>query len=62
MSPILFKLYNEYTTTQALEGFGDLKEGGEVIRTVKHENDFVLPTEGETVPQGVFDRLIKIGR
>jgi len=34
-SPILFKLYSEYLTKEALEGFGDFKTGGQVNCTVK---------------------------
>jgi hypothetical protein len=29
LSPILFKLYSEYLTKEALEGFGDFKIGGQ---------------------------------
>jgi hypothetical protein len=35
-------LYNEYLTKEALEGFGDLKIGGQVIITVKYADDLVL--------------------
>ena len=35
LSPILFKLYSEYLTNEAREGFGDLKIGGHGICTVK---------------------------
>ena len=40
-SPILFNLYSEYSyfTKEALEGFGDFKIGGQVIRTVKYADD-----------------------
>jgi hypothetical protein len=34
-SPILFNLYSEYLTKEALEGFGDFKIG-QVIRHVKY--------------------------
>jgi hypothetical protein len=30
LSPILFNLYSEYITKEALEGFGDFKIGGEL--------------------------------
>ena len=33
LSPILFNLYNEYLTKEALEGLGDFKIGGEIILT-----------------------------
>jgi len=60
--PIVFKLYSEYTTKQAPEKFGDFKEGEQVFRNVKYADKPVLPTKGETVLQGVFDRQSKIGR
>jgi hypothetical protein len=36
LSPILFNLYSKYLTKVVLEGFGDFKIGGQVIRTVKY--------------------------
>jgi hypothetical protein len=62
LSPILFNLYSEYITKEALEGFGDFKIGGQVIRTVKYADDLVLLAREEKVLQGVVDRLIEIGR
>jgi hypothetical protein len=62
LSPILFNLYSEYLTKEALEGFGDFKIGGQVIRTVKYANDIVLLAKDEIVLQGMFDRLSEIGR
>jgi hypothetical protein len=38
-SPILFNLYSEYLTKEALEWFGDFKIGGQVIPTVKYVDD-----------------------
>jgi hypothetical protein len=43
-------------------GFEDPKEGGQVIRTVKHADDLVQLGKGKTVLQGIIDRLIEIGR
>jgi hypothetical protein len=60
-SPILFNLYSEYLTKEALEGFGDFKIA-QVIRTVKYEDYLVLLAEEATVLQGMIDRLIEIGR
>jgi hypothetical protein len=37
LSPILFNLYSKYLTKEALEGFGDFKIGGQVIRTVNFQ-------------------------
>jgi hypothetical protein len=62
LSPILFNLYCEYLTKEALEGFGDFKIGGQVIRTVKYAEDLVLLAREENVLQGMVDRLIEIGR
>jgi hypothetical protein len=42
LSPILFNLYNEYLTKEALEGLGDFKIGGKIIQTVKYADDLVL--------------------
>jgi len=33
LSPILFNLYGEYVTKEALEGLGDFKIGGQIIHT-----------------------------
>jgi hypothetical protein len=62
LSPILFNLYSEYLTTEALEGFGEFKIGGQVIHTVKYADDLVLLAREEKVLQGMFDRLVEIGR
>jgi hypothetical protein len=62
LSPILFNLYSEYLTKETLEGFGDCKIGGQVIRTVKYADDLVLLAKEETVLQGMIDRPIEIGR
>jgi hypothetical protein len=62
LSPILFKLNSECLTKEALEGFGDFKVGGQVIRTVKYSDDLVLLAREEKVLQGMIDRLIEIGR
>jgi hypothetical protein len=61
-SPILFNLYSEYLTKEALEGFGEFKIGGQVIHTVKFADDLVLLAREEKVLQGMIDRLIEIGR
>jgi hypothetical protein len=62
LSPILFNIYSEYLIKEAFEGFGDIKIGGQVIRTVKYADELVLLAKEETVLQGMTDRLIKIGR
>jgi hypothetical protein len=62
LSPILFNLYSECLTKEALEGFGDLQIQGEIINTVKHAGDLVLLAKEEMVLQGMIDILIEIGR
>ena len=42
LSPILFNLYNEYLTKEALEGLEDLKIGVQIIHTVKYADYLVL--------------------
>jgi hypothetical protein len=51
-------LYSEYLTKEALEGFGDLKIGGQVIRTVKYADELLLLAKEEAVVEGMIDRLI----
>jgi hypothetical protein len=62
LSPILFKLYSECLTKEALEGFGDFKIGGKIIHTVKYADDLVLLAKEEKVLQDMTDKLIEIGR
>ena len=62
LSPILFNLYNECLTKEALDGFGDFNIGGQIIQTVKYAADFVLMAKEETVLQGMIDKLIDTGR
>jgi len=49
LSPILFNLYSEYLTKEALEGLGDFKIGGQIIHTVKYTDDLVLLAKEEKV-------------
>jgi hypothetical protein len=55
-------LYSKYLTNEALEEYGDFKIGGQVIRTVKYADDLALLAQEEPVLQGMFVRLIEIGR
>jgi hypothetical protein len=57
LSPILFNLYSECLTKEALEGFGDFKIGGQIIHTVKHAVDLVLLAKEEKVLQDMIDKL-----
>jgi hypothetical protein len=61
LSPILFNLYSEYLTNEALEGFGNFKIG-QVICTVKYADDLVLLAKEETVLQHMIDGLTEIVR
>jgi len=56
LSPILFNLYSECLTKEALEGFGDFKIGGQIINTVKYADDLVLLAKEEKVLQEI-DKL-----
>jgi hypothetical protein len=60
--PILFNLYSEYLTKEALEGLGDLKIGGQIIHTVNCADDLVLLAKEEKMLQDMIDKLIEIGR
>jgi len=42
LSPVLFKLYSECPTKEALHGLGDVNIGGKIIQTVKYADDLVL--------------------
>jgi hypothetical protein len=55
-------LYSEYLTKEGLEGFGDFKIGGKILRTVKYADDFVILAEEQTVLQGMTVILTEIGR
>ena len=58
---ILFNLYSEYLTKEALEVFGDFRIEGQGIDTMKMQMTLLLSKE-ETVLQGITERLIEIGR
>jgi hypothetical protein len=42
LSPVMFNLYSECLTKEALDGLGDFKIGGQIIQTVKYADDLVL--------------------
>jgi len=57
--PILFDLYSECLTKEALEGFGCFKIGGKIIHSVKYPDDFVpLAKEGKVL-QDMINKLIE---
>jgi hypothetical protein len=62
LSPILFNLYSECLTKEALEGFGDFKIGGQITHIVKYADDLVLLAKEEKMLQDMIDKLIEIGR
>jgi len=62
LSPILFNLYSECLTKEALDGLGAFNIGGKIIQTMKFADDLVLKAKEETVLQGMIDKLIEIGR
>jgi len=62
LSPILFNLYSECLTREALEGIGDFKIGDQIIHTVKYADDHVLLSKKETELQDMTDKLFEIER
>jgi hypothetical protein len=62
LSTILFNVYSECLTKDALEGCGDLKIGGQIINTVKYADELVLLAKEEKVLQAMIDKSIDIGR
>ena len=56
LSPILFILYSECLTKEALDGLGDFNIGGQIIQTVKYAVDLVLMAKEETVLQDMIDK------
>jgi hypothetical protein len=57
VSPILFNLYSECLTKEALEGFGDLKIGEQIINTLNYADDLMLLAKEEMVLQDMIDKL-----
>jgi hypothetical protein len=56
-SLILFSLYSKYFTKEVLEGFGDFKIGGQVIRTEKYVDDLVLQRRKQCYRACLIDEL-----
>ena len=56
LSPILFNMYSECLTKEALDGLGDFNFGGQTIQTVKYADDLVLIAKEKTVLQGMTDK------
>ena len=61
LSPILFNLYSECLTKEALDGLGDFNIGGQIIHTLKYADKLVRMAKEETVLQGIIEKLIQIG-
>jgi hypothetical protein len=55
-------LYSECLTNEALDGLGDFKIVGQIIKSVKYADDIVLMVKEGTVLQGMIDKLIEIRR
>ena len=55
LSPILFNLYSEYLTKEALEVLGDFEIGGQIIHTVKYADDLLLLAKEEKVLQDMIE-------
>jgi len=62
LSPILFNLYSECLTKEALEGSGDFKIGRQIIHTMKYADDLVLLDKEEKVLQDITDKLTETAR
>jgi len=62
LSPILFTLYSECLTKEALEVFGDFKIVGQIIHTLKYADELVLLAKEGKVLQDMIDKLIENGR
>ena len=62
LSLILFNLNSEYFTKEPLEGFGDFKTEGQVIRTVIYADYLVILAKEEMMLQGMTEGLIEYGR
>ena len=62
LSPVLFNLYSDCLTKEALNGLGDFNIGGQIIETVKYADKLVLTAEEETVLQNMIDKLIETSR
>ena len=62
MSPILFNLYSECLTKEALDGSGDFDNGVQIIQIVKYADELVLTAKEEKVMQGIIDKLKEVGR
>ena len=62
LSPVLFNLYSEWLTKEALDGLGDFNIGGQIIQTVKYADDLALISKDETVLQNMIDKQIIVGR
>jgi len=62
LSPILFDLYCECRSKEALEVFGDLKTSGQIFHAVKYAVDPVLLAKEEKVLQDMIDKIIEIVR
>jgi hypothetical protein len=56
------QLLQRILSTETLEVFGEFEIGGQVIRTVKYADGLVLLATGDTVLQGMIDKLIETGR
>jgi len=56
LSPILFNLYSQCLTKEALEGFRDFKIGGQIIHNVKYADGHVLLAKEQKVLQDMIDK------
>jgi hypothetical protein len=55
LSSILFNLYTECLTKEALQGVGDFKKKKKIIQTVKYADDLVLLAKKKKMLQDMMD-------
>ena len=62
LSPALFNIYGESLANEALENRGNLKVGGEVIKTIKYADDLAVMAHDESELQRMIDNLVNTGK
>ena len=62
MSPILFNLYWEYLTKEALTEVGDFKIGGRIVNKVRFADNTAIIAKTQEKLQDIVNRLVDTGR
>ena len=58
--PVLFNLYSECLTKEALDGLGDFNIGGQIIQTMKYADDLVLMDKKKRCFKAWLINLLKL--